>query len=311
LDLILTLTLPFFAVVGLGLVAGRRGMIDTAGVKSLNIFIFYFAMPALVVRALGQQPIGTLIDPAFFLGWGLAGLVIFAAAALLARLVFSSPLGEMAIFGQAASVGNIGFLALPLIIAAFGEAGAGPVAQALVIDLVVMIPLSIALLEASRGAESHRAAIRQIAIGVVANPFLVAIALGLAVSAAGFGLPGPLDRFLAFLGAAAGPAALFSLGVSLSGRRIEGDITAIGIMTLLKLVAHPLAVFAGLTLAGVPSTALAIGVVVASMPIAGNVFVIAQAYDVLPRRSSAAILISTILAVFTVAAALAWANVSG
>lgn len=308
MDLVLTLTLPFFAVVGLGLIAGRRRMFDAAGVRSLNVFIFYFAMPALIVRALGQQPIGSLLDGRFFLGWGMAGLAVFALAAGVARFVFTSPLGHMAVYGQAASVGNVGFLGLPLVLAAFGERGAGPIAQALVVDLVIMIPLSIALLEASRGAESRRAAIRQIIVGVVANPFLIAIVLGIAVSAVGFGLPGPLDRFLAFLGAAAGPAALFSLGVSLSGRRLEGDLSAIALMTALKLVAHPLAVLAGLTLVGVSQDIRAIGVVVAAMPIAGNVFVIAQAYDTLPRRASAAVLLSTVFAVVTVAIAIGWAG---
>lgn len=308
MELILTLTLPFFAVVGLGYLAGRRGLIPEAGVGHINVFVFYFTMPALVIRALAQQPLSVLLDRDFLIAWLLAGLAIFVLGALIARLLFAGRLGDMAIFGQASSVGNLGFLALPLLLAAFGERAAGPVAAALVIDLVILLPLSIALLEAARGSGSPLSVARQALVGAVANPFLISIAVGVLLSATEIGLPGPLDRFAAFLGGAAGPAALFSLGLSLAGRRVEGAIGGIAVMTALKLFAHPMLVWLALTALELPPATVAIGTVVAAMPVAGNVFVIAQQYGVAPRRSSAAILVSTVVAVVTVALALAWAQ---
>ena len=308
MELILTLTLPFFAVVGLGYIAGRRGLIPEEGVGHLNVFVFYFTMPALVVRALANQPLSTLLDGDFLIAWLSAGLAVFAVGALTARFLFGGRLSDMAIFGQASSVGNLGFLALPLMLAAFGEQAAGPVAAALVVDLVILIPLSIALLEASRGSGGVLSVTRQAFVGAVANPFLISIAIGLTLSATEIGLPGPLDRFAAFLGGAAGPAALFSLGLTLAGRRIEGALGGIAAMSLTKLLLHPLLVWLALTALALPPATVAMGTVVAAMPVAGNVFVIAQQYGVAPRRSSAAILISTVIAVVTVALALIWAQ---
>ncbi len=308
MELVLTLTLPFFAVVGLGYVAGWRQLIPQAGGGHLNVFVFYFAMPALVVRALAHQPLSVLLDQDFLAAWLLAGLAIFALGAFLARWLFGGRLGDMAIFGQACSVGNLGFLGLPLLLAAFGERAAGPLAAALVIDLVILLPLSIALLEAARGSGSALSVLRQALVGAVANPFLISIAAGVLLSATSIGLPGPLDRFAAFLGGAAAPAALFSLGLTLAGRRIEGALSGIAAMTLIKLLVHPLLVWLALSSFGLPVATVAVGTVVAAMPVAGNVFVIAQQYGVAPRRSSAAILVSTIAAVVTVALALAWAQ---
>lgn len=308
MELIVTLTLPFFAVVGLGYLAGRRKLIPEAGVGHLNVFVFYFAMPALVIGALARQPLSVLLDSDFLVAWLVAGLAIFLIGALLARFLFGGRLGDMAIFGQACSVGNLGFLALPLMLAAFGKTAAGPVAAALVVDLVVFIPLSIALLEAARRSGSVLSVMRQAFVGAVANPFLISIAVGVLLSATEIGLPGPLGTFAAFLGGAAGPAALFSLGLTLAGRRVEGALGGIAAMTLVKLFVHPLAAWLALTAFGLPPATVALGTVVAAMPVAGNVFVIAQQYGVAPRRSSAAILVSTVVAVVTVALALAWAQ---
>lgn len=308
MDAVLSLTLPFFAVVGLGFLAGRLGVMQPGGISALNTFVFNFAMPALVINALATQPLSVLLDVRFLIAWSLAGVAIFALGAGAARFAGMAKLGGAAICGQAASVGNVGFLALPLVVAAFGSFGAGLAAAALIVDLVVLVPLSIALLEVERGGRLSIVAARRVAVGVIVNPFLISIAAGVAVAASGLTFAEPLQRFVDFLAGAAGPTALFALGVTLAGRHVRGDLAGIGLMSVLKLVLHPLAVFAALTVFGLPAEKIAIGTVIAAMPIAGNVFVIAEQYGVGQRRSSAAILVSTAAAVATVAGAVAWAK---
>lgn len=309
----IAITLPFFAVVGLGFLAAARGLLDDKAVGSLNVFVFYFAMPALIIGTLGAQDFSAILDLSFLTAWALAGLLMFAAGGLAARFLLGGGLAESAIVGQAASIGNLGFLALPLLLSVFGAEAAGLIAMALVVDLVILIPLSIGLLEWSRGGGAGTgvaAAIRQTAKGVILNPFLLSIAAGIAVAASGIGFVGPLERFLDFLGAAAGPAALFALGVSLAGRRLEGEAPGIAVMAFSKLIAHPVVAYVLLTQLGVTGIERVIGTLIAAMPIAGNVFVIAETYGVLVRRSSAAILVSTILAVITVAIALRFFGVA-
>ena len=303
---VLLLTIPFFAVCALGYIAARCGMLGDGAVRSLNIFAFYFAMPAMVAGALARQDIASVIDLRFLAGWLLAGFAAFAIGMVAGRVLTYGSLGQMTMMGQGSSVGNIGFLALPLLFLAIGEnVAAGPMAMALIGDLVFLIPFALALLEADRGDGSIAGAIGRAAKGILVNPFIVAIAIGLTLSLTGIGLPPVLDRFSDFLGGAAGPAGLFALGASLAGRRLSGDMAGIGAIVFLKLVAHPLLVWLLLgVVLGIDVHLTAITVVIAAMPVASNVFVIAEQYGILVRRASAAVFGSTVLAVATVALAL-------
>ncbi len=311
MSLILNLTLPFFALVGFGYFAARANWLPKDGVQAINVFVFNFAMPALIINALARQEFGQLINPAFLGGWLVCALIVYALGALISTLWFKGDRAEAALFGQAASIGNLGFLALPLLLAVVGNEVAAPVSAALIVDLVLIIPLSIALLESVRtNAGGIFASLATSLKGAIANPFFIAIASGVALSASGIGLPGPTDRFASFLAGAAGPTALFSLGASLAGRASNGDTAPIAVMTLLKLVAHPVLAWFVLSAFGVSGTFLTVGVVLAAMPIAGNVYVIAAAYGTMVRRLSAAILFSTIVAVVSVALALQWMGLS-
>lgn len=311
LSLIFSLTLPFFALVGLGYMANRLNWLPEGGVRAINVFVFNFAVPALIISALARQNFDVLINIRYLAGWALAALVVYGLGAVIMLVAFKGDRQEAALMGQAASVGNLGFLALPLLIVAVGEQAAPAVASALIVDLVLIIPFSIAVLESSNnGGKSAAEAFFNALKGAVANPFFLAIALGVFLSATGIGLPGPSERFFTFLAGAAGPTALFSLGASLAGRSVAGDWGPIALMNGLKLFAHPLAAWLAFSLFAVEGLSYKIGIVLAAMPIAGNVFVIAEAYGVMVRRLSAGILISTILAVVTVALALQWVGLA-
>ena len=300
---VLSATLPFFAVIALGFIAARRGMIGPDSVRPINTFVFYFAMPALIGRALWRMDVGALFDLRLVLGWLAAGLTVYALGAGLLTLAFRGSAGRAAIRGQSAAIGNIGFLGIPVVLSVWGEAAAGAVAMALMVDLVVIIPMTIAWLEMLRGQGSAgRAAARALGRSVT-NPFFLSILGGAGLSAAQVPLPAALDSGLAFLGGAASPTALFSLGLYLAGNlAIQRPVEAAG-LSLIKLAVHPALLFLILTqgfgAAGVPVAAL---VVMAAMPVATNVFVIAQAYDTAPKLAADAVTISTVISL----ASLSW-----
>ncbi len=307
MHIILDLTLPFFAVIGLGALAVHVGLLQNSAAKTINVFVFNFAMPALVISGLAKQDIQALIDWGFLSGWMLAGLGLFILGGLFNRFFFHGRLNEMALTGQAAALGNTGFLGFPLMASAFGDEGLLIASAGIMIDMMIIIPLSIAILEASGGG-NYRTIIKRITKGALLNPFIFAILIGFFLAATGVGLPGPSERFVVFLAGAAGPAALFALGISLARLKISGDIPSIITISLFKLILHPLIVFICLTLFNVKAEFIAMGVVLAALPVAGNVFVIAQQYDAMINRISSAILVSTIAAILTTACALSWAG---
>lgn len=304
---VLLITLPFFAVCALGYIAARMKLLGDGAVRSLNVFVFNFAMPALVIGALARQDIAGIVDLRLAAAWLIAGLVVFAIGYLAIRVVRpGAHAGERAIAGQAAAVGNIGFLGLPLALAAFGDAMLGPMVVALVIDLVILIPLSIGLLESAKSGGGTAGAMRALK-SVAVNPFILSIFVGVGLSLSGFGLPVWMERFTSFLGGAASPAALFSLGASLAARAAGSARAETALLSVLKLFVHPALLFAALWFAGVPAGPASIAMLIAAMPVAGNVFVIAERYGALVRAASTAVFVSTVISVVTVSAMLAWA----
>jgi predicted permease len=137
---------------------------------------------------------------------------------------------------------------------------------------------------------------------------IVSIALGLAFSAASVPIPDVANDFLGLLGAAATPGALFAIGASLAGKSAE-RMSVAGWLSFCKLVLHPAAVaLAALVLFPVAPFDAAVMIAASSLPVAGNVYILAQHYGVAPQRVSASILISTAISIVTVSLVIAWVS---
>lgn len=301
---IITITLPFFALIGCGYLAGRKGLLGDEGIKGLNAFVFYFALPSLIFTSLASKPLTDIINPEFMGAYLSASIAVFAAAAFLSRLLFKTTLGMAALQGQAASVGNVGYLALPLISALLGAKAALPVVLGWLVDLIVLVPLSIALLEVDRHATGVWLDFaRNVIRGVVLNPFVLSIMAGVLYAASGLPLPVPLESFTGLLGKAAGPCALFALGATLASRPLSDGLGEAATMSIFKLFIHPAVMWISMVMIFEiePLWATA-AVLTAAAPVAGNVYIVAQSFGVYVLRVSSAILLSTAMAVLTLSA---------
>jgi malonate transporter len=303
----LLLSLPIFGVVALGFLATRAGFATQGALDALGFFSFRFALPALVLRLIAGQPLGRSFDPAFFGAYLASGGAIFALTLGLSMLLARCGIAEAAAWATTATVGNLGFLGPPLMLAFLGERGAGPLAMAILAEVMVLLSLGSVIMGISRGRGAGIG--RLVLRGTLLNPLVAAILLAAVFAGAGLPLPAPLDRFLAFLGGAAGPTALFALGGALALQRID-RATAAGAAAIaaVKLAAYPLLVWYVLArLAGLEPFWVEAGVLTSSLPTAGNVYVLAQSHAADTERVSAAILLSTLASVVSVplAAALA------
>lgn len=195
--------------------------------------------------------------------------------------------------------GNFAFLGIPLMLAFLGERAAPAIAIGLVCDTAVVVPLSIGLIEAARGGGAPLAIAARLVRGTMLNPFMLSVAAGLALSLLQVPLPEPVDRFLLFLAASAAPAGVFALGLALHGWMGPGMLAGAP-LALAKITLHPL--LAWLVLAVVLQLDpfwVAAGVLYAALPVAANVFLIAERYGTDSRAAASAILVSTVLAVLT------------
>ena len=302
-------TLPFFALIGTGYVAGRTRFFSAEATAYLTRFVFYFALSAMLFGFAANLDVAAIFDwPfvfAYTLGTGLVWLLVAAVA--LAR----GTSREEAVFeAHTGVIGNVGFLGIPMLALLLGPQSVGPVLLVLAVDLIVF---SSILTMAVTGLRAGRVSARTfgiLAVGLAENPMIVSVILGIAWGATGLALPGPVAEFMTLLGAAATPCALFAIGASLAGRSAE-RVEVAGWLALAKLVLHPAAVAGACWLLGVGGYAAGVMISAAALPVAGNVFILAQHYRVAPQRVSTAILLSTAASVLTVTAVIALLSQGG
>lgn len=297
--------LPFFLLIAIGYGAAATGFFGPEATAYLTKFVFFFALSAMLFRFSSSLALNEVFDLNFGLAYLLACLVVYAifmGVALALRKGWS----EAAIEGQCAIIGNNGFLALPLLISLMGEVAAAPAMFVLVIDLIVFGSLAVVFITADRQGSVSAKALGQIGLGLLKNPMVMSMALGLTWSYLGIGMPRAADDFLRILGSAATPCALFAIGASLAGQSAERVGTAVW-LSFGKLIVHPavVALFA-LWVFDVEPFAAGVMIATAAMPTAGNIYIIAQHYGVAPARVSSAILISTVASVVSLTVVLGW-----
>lgn len=291
-------TLPFFAVIGLGYGAGKTGFFPPEATAWLTRFVFYFALSAMLFGFSASMSLGALFDPraaAAYL-WGCGVVYLIALGVAFVRL---RPLSEAVMEAHTAVIGNTGFLGVPMLVLLLGPQAAGTVLLVLSIDLIVFSSLLTIIITLAREGRISPDLPRIIGLGLARNPMVVAMALGLGWSLTGIPLPGFVSATTALLGAAATPGALFAIGASLSNNRAE-RLTVAGWLSFAKLVLHPLAVgSAALWIFRVEPFAAGVLISASALPVAGNVYILAQHYKVAVARVSAAILLSTAASVLT------------
>ena len=302
---ILFKTLPFFALIGLGYWAGRTRFFSQEATAYLTEFVFYFALSAMIFRFTSNLELSDIWNTNLALGY-LAGTVAVYMLATVVALLRGQNMETTAVEAQCAVIGNVGFLGIPMLTLLLGEAAIGPIVMAVSLDLVLFSALIVILITISREGRFTTGLLRIVGLGLVKNPMIVSVVAGLSWAGLELPIPAPMADFLTLLGAAATPGALFAIGASLASKSAE-RLQVAGWLSLCKLILHPAAVAVALIYVFPVDPYVATVVIsAAALPVAGNVYILAQHYGVAPQRVSAAILVSTALSVITLTAIIAW-----
>jgi predicted permease len=309
---ILNVAFPIFGVILAGYLAGRWRILGGEATAALNAFVSYFALPVLFFGTLARTPVQAVLDPALLGGFGLAVVTTFVVGMITTRLVSRGGLAAMSLQGIASSWGNVGYMGVPLCLAAFGEAGLPPAMLTVIVTAVISMVFGVMLieLEVAAGHGPIRTFFRA-AFNVVRNPLPLSIGFGILASWIGLPVPVPVEKWIDLLGAAAAPCALFAIGLFLSDKSIKSGLAEAGLATLIKLLLQPL--LAALILPAfidIRSVPGQVALLMAALPTAANAFVLAKQFDVSVEQNTAAVLLSTAFSVITVSALLVWLRVS-
>jgi hypothetical protein len=303
LDPVLGAVLPVFGLVACGYLAGRFRIVTQASSHALNQFVYAFALPAMLFVAVYRGSLEEILSGYFLLAVIVATVGTALVGFLLSHLQGASP-AENTMRALNASFANTGYLGIPLVTVAYGERAALPAALATVATNIVSFALAIVCLELF--VNPQPGGVRRALAGVVRSPLIWPIALAVFVVAIEVKIPLPVERFATLLAAAAGPCALFAIGLFVSQLSIRAGAAASWQTTTLKLVLHPvlMALLAFWILPVEPFWAK-IAVVCAALPLGATAFVLAQRYQLLEAETSTGAVISTVASVLTVSLVMA------
>ncbi len=321
---VLNAALPIFALILAGFLCARRGILGPAATDSLNSFVVWLALPALLFQAMAQITRPEIDHPAFLAAYGLGMAATFACSFALDRRR-GRRLADRAIEGLDAAYANTGFMGIPLCLAALGPASLPPAIIATLLTACVLFAAAIVLIEtdlqrAHAGAGSRpglRPVLRKVAGSLARNPLLAAPVLGLAFAATGADLPAPVLRFTTLLGAAASPCALVTIGLFLAQSGAQSGAASdpatdtashraatrgtVARLVALKLLGQPaLTAFLAFAVFPMPAPWSHAAVLLAALPIGTGPFMLAKLYDREAAVTSRAILLSTVLSVATI-----------
>ena len=300
----LNLALPYFGLIFIGFACGKSSNLPEAGLAWMNFFLLYVSLPALLFGIMSKTPLAELNNLPFLLATTFGTASAFALALFGGRLFGRLSFREATLAGLSGGYGNIGYMGPGLALAAFGTNAAVPTALIFCCDnifLFSIVPLLMVLAEGERRSllPAIGLAVRQI----VLNPLIIASCLGVLAAALQIHLPNPIDGMLRFLQNAAAPVALFVLGVTVALRPFDRVTWEVPGIVAVKLLVHPLMAFALMRMLGpFPPEWAATAVLMAALPPALNVFVIARQHQTWVEPASVTVLIGTFTSVVTLTA---------
>lgn len=303
---ILGLILPLFGLIVIGFASARITRQPLEALGWLNFFVLYAALPALFFKLLSKTPVDQLASWGFIGTNVLVTYLIFLITFVLGIIGTRGNVADATMQGLAGAYGNIGYMGPALAILALGEKAAVPVAIIFIFENILHFSLAPALMAMSgRSTDGPLSLALKVVRQIVLHPLMLAVAAGVLGAVFPVQLPEAINRLIDYLAQAAAPCALFAMGVSLALRPLRRKPLALAYIVPIKLVLHPVLMYFGLSFAGdFDPVWMYSAVLLASLPTATNVYVIAQQYDVWVERASASLLVTTTLSVFTVAALL-------
>lgn len=306
MNAVIAVALPVFAIIALGFAAGRWGKMSVADSEALNKFVFRFAMPAaLFGLTAGTAPPGAE-DLGVVASYAVAAAVAIFGGYVLAQLLFRVTKPEAGAHGFASTLGNAVFLGLPIALAVDGWARA--YVPLMLIEGVFVIAIGAALMAPRRTEDAFIARMAGLFAGPFRNPLIIGMAAGFIYSAVGLPFAGPFERFFSLLGHAAGPTALFALGLFLAThefpalKSVAGRVAAIA---LVKMALLPAAALGASFVFGVSDPAYRGALALFTFTPCGVAsFVMASQYGIYRTEIAAAVSFTTALSVLTISGVL-------
>jgi malonate transporter and related proteins len=290
---------PVFLVMALGYVAGRTKAFDNHNISSLNALVMDFALPAALFTSMAQASREAMMAQVQ-LALVLLGAMVaaYGVTYFVERTWFRSDRRESALAALTASGPNVGSAGLPIVAALYSESVSISVDVAVAVAAIVMTPLSLLLLESDGKGANVLMVLRK----ALLQPIVIAPALGLLCSLAGFAPPPLVESTLILVGQGASGTALFLTGLVLSAQPLKLSAN-VGWTVTMKNVLQPM-LAALLALPLLDGTETRVAVMLTAVPSGAFGVLFAIRYGVASAQIGTMLIASTLLSTVTLTAAI-------
>jgi len=290
---------PFIFITFLGFIFGKLKVLDLSHAKILNLFLFYIAVPALIIRLLAQNEIGQ-VDLKQIISYLIMQSICGIIAYLITSKYFKRPVPESIIWSLTVALSNHVTLLLPITEIYFQQNVITQVASIILMDGVILLSVIAFFLELSTKKNVNLFTFFK---NLFFNPFILSVIIGLLILLLNFNIDQtPIDYTLSRLAACVSPVGLFAIGIILSFYTVN-IINKLSVsISVLKLIISPIILLLiGLLFfnSGLPSE-IPGAFFVSVAPCGVTAIVLCSAYNVSPENIIKAIFVSTIASIGTI-----------
>ena len=290
---------PFIFITFLGFIFGKLKVLDLSHAKILNLFMFYVAVPALIIKLIAQYEI-VQIDFKQILSYLLMQAICGIIAYLVTLRYFKRSVPEAIIWALTVALSNHVTLILPITEIYFQENVITQVASIILMDGVILLSVIAFFLELSTKKNVNLFIFIK---NLFLNPFILSVIIGLLFLLLNFNIDQtPIEYTLSKLAACVSPVGLFAIGITLSFYT-KNVINKLSVsISILKLIISPIILLLiGLLFfnAGLPAE-IPGAFFVSVAPCGVTAIVLCSAYNVSPENIIKAIFVSTIASIGTI-----------
>lgn len=293
------LAAPLFVLVFVGYAILKWGGWNKVAADALARFVFSIALPAMLFRLMSGFASLPAVDVRLLAAFFGGCLVVFLLGRVVSARLFRLDGVSQSVFALGGVFSNNVLLGLPLTRTLLGEEAMPSAALVVVFNALTLWTLVTVSVEWARHGAPTLAGFGKTARGVLTNPLVAAILSGTVFSLTGLALPPLIDQPLRLLGDAALPLSLIALGMGLAEFGVREGWQQSAAISALKLFAHPLAVWGLAVLLGLPDTETRAVVLLASLSVGANVYLMSRQFHVMQGPVASSLLMSTALAALT------------
>lgn len=293
------ISMPLFVLIALGWLLVRWRQWPESVTSAINRLVFRVALPAMLFRLMCDFSKGPPVDARLLIAFFGGCLLVSIFGRVVAARVFKLDGVSGSVFALGGIFSNNVLLGLPIARVMLGDEAIPSVALVLVFNGLILWTLATVSVEWFKHGALNLKGFGHTAINVLKNPLIIGILSGTLFSLSGLPLPVFIDQPVTMLGQIAVPLALVALGMSLAGYRIKEGLAVSYALSGIKLIVQPLVVWGLAWLIGLPPLESKVVVLLASMAVGINVYLMSQQFNALTGPAATSMLLTTIFSAAT------------